>query len=118
MMLDRLDWSIWIVLMIKSISPGKKLIPPKYISGIYFLLYIIQTDIIAVGDNGMTLSLESSQVIDNLAAEEGATLFECWLINDDLRTLCLDTFHDALNGRLAEVIGIGFHCQTIDTDDA
>ena len=94
------------------------LISSKYIPGIYLILYIIQTDIIAVGDDGMALCLESCQVIDNLAAEEGATLFECWFIDDDLCTLCLDTLHDALNCRLAEVIGIGFHCQAIDTDDA
>ena len=66
----------------------------------------------------MALCLECLQVIDNFAAKEGATLFQCWLIDDDLSTLCLDTFHDALNGRLAEVVGIGFHRQAIDSNDA
>ena len=58
------------------------------------------------------------QVIDYFAAKEDAAIFECWLINDHLCTLYLDTLHDALNGRLAEVVGIGFHRQAIDTDDA
>ena len=64
----------------------------------------------------MALSLESGQVIDNLAAKEGAAIFECWFIDNHLCTLCLDTLHDALNCRLAEVVGIGFHRQAIDTD--
>ena len=58
------------------------------------------------------------QVILYSTTEEGATLLQCWLINDHLCTLCLDTLHEALNGRLAEVVGIGFHRQAIDTDDA
>ena len=32
-------------------------------------------------------------------------------------TLGLDAFHDALDARLAEVVGAGFHCQTVDADD-
>ena len=60
------------------------LISSKYIPGIYLILDIIQTSIITVGDDGMALSLESSQVIDYFAAEEGATLFKCWFIDDDL----------------------------------
>lgn len=58
------------------------------------------------------------QVILYSTTEEGATLLQCWLIDDELSTLCFDTLHDALNGRLAEVVGIGFHRQAIDTDDA
>ena len=58
------------------------------------------------------------QVILYSTTEEGATLLQCWLINDHLCTLCLDTLHEALNGRLAEVVEIGFHRQAIDTDDA
>ena len=58
------------------------------------------------------------QVILYSTTEEGATLLQCWLIDDELSTLCFDTLHDALNGGLAEVVGIGFHRQAIDTDDA
>ena len=94
------------------------LISSKYIPGIYLILDIIQTGIIAVGDDGMALSLKCLQVIDYFAAKEGAAIFECRLIDNDLSALCLDTLHDTLDGRLAEVIGIGFHRQAIDTDDA
>ena len=90
----------------------------EYIPGIYLLLHVIKTGVIAVCDDCMAFRLEGIQIVNDLAAEKSATLFECWFIDDDLCTLCLDTFHDSLNGRLAEVIGIGFHRQAIDTDDA
>ena len=90
----------------------------EYIPGIYLLLHVIKTGVIAVCDDGMALCLESCQIIDYLATKEGAAVFQCWFIDDDLCSLCLDAFHDSLNGRLAEVVGVGFHRQTIDTNDA
>lgn len=94
------------------------LVSSKDISCIYLILYIIQTSIVAVSDDGMALCLESCQIIDYLATKEGAAVFQCRLVDDNLCALCLDTFHDSLNGRLAEVVGVGFHRQTIDTNDA
>ena len=93
-------------------------VSPEYIPGIYLLLHVIKTGVIAVCDDGMALCLESCQIIDYLATKEGAAVFQCWFIDDDLCTLCLDTLHDALYGWLAEVVGIGFHRQAIDSDDA
>lgn len=52
-----------------------KLISPENISRINFLLHIIQASIIPVGNDGMTLALESIQVIHHLAAEERAAVF-------------------------------------------
>ena len=82
MMVARLGWKEWIVLLIKSMFPTKKLIPSKYIPGIYLILYIIQTSIITVGDDSMALSLKCLQVIEYFAAKEGDAIYECWLIND------------------------------------
>ena len=82
------------------------LISAEYISSINLILYIIQTSIVAVGDDGMTLCLEDIKVVLYSATKEGAVFFQGWLIDDDLCTHCLDTLHDALDGTLAEVIAV------------
>ena len=82
------------------------LVSSKYISCIDLALYIIQTYIVAVGDDGMALCLEGFEVVLYPTAEEGAALFQGWLIDDYLGTLCLDTLHDALNGGLTEVVAV------------
>ena len=74
------------------------LVSSKDISCIYLILYIIQTSIVAVGDDGMALCLKGFEVVLYSATEEGAALFQGWLIDNDLGTLCLDTLHDTLDG--------------------
>lgn len=90
----------------------------EYIPGIYLLLHVIKTGFIAVCDDGMDLGLERRQVVDHLAAEKSAAVFKCRLVDDNLCALCLDAFHDSLNGRLAEVVGVGLHREAIDANDA
>lgn len=74
------------------------LVSSEYISCINLILYIIQTSIVAVSDDGMALCLEGFEVVLYSATKEGAALFQGWLIDDNLSTLCLDTLHDALDG--------------------
>ena len=80
------------------------LISSEDIPCIYLFLNIIKAGIIAVGDDGIDLSLELGEVIDYETAEEGAAIFEGWFIDDDIGTLSLDALHDALYGRLTEVV--------------
>ena len=63
-----------------------------------FVFNVLKTVIETVGDDGMTLGFELFEVVDNLATEEGGAVLKCWLVDDDLGTLCLDAFHDALDG--------------------
>lgn len=87
----------------------------EYIPGIYLLLHIIKTGVIAVGDDGMALGLERRQVVDHIAAEEGGAVFERRLIDDNLGALCLDTLLDALLGILqVEAAGIAHRDGTLD----
>ena len=44
----------------------------------------------------MALCLEGFEVVLYSATEEGAALFQGWLIDDYLSTLSLDTLHNAL----------------------
>ena len=71
----------------------------------------------AVGDDGFAAGLEGGEVVDDEAAEEGGAVGERGLIDDDLGALGLDALHDALDGGLAEVVGVGLHRQAIDADD-
>ena len=95
-----------------------RLVSSKYIPGIYLLLDIVKTCVIAVSDDCMAFRLEGIQIVNNLATEESAAVFKCRLVDDDLCSLGLDAFHDSLNGRLAEVVGVGLHGEAIDADDA
>ena len=92
------------------------LVSSEDVSCIDLFLYIIKAGIIAVGYDGIGLCLELGKVVDNEAAEEGAAVFEGWLIYDDIGALSLDALHDALDGGLTEVVRIGFHGQAIETD--
>jgi len=85
---------------------GIILISSKYISCIHFFLYIIKAFIVSVGDNGMTTLFEIFKVVDNKATEEGCAIFKRRLIDDDLRTLCLNTLHYSLNRTLSEVVTV------------
>ena len=81
-----------------------RLVTTEDVARIDLVLNIVEASIIAVGDDGLTLCLELIEVIDHLAAEEAAAIFECWFIDDDLCALGLDTLHDTLNSRLTEIV--------------
>ena len=94
-----------------------KSIPAEQIARIDLLLHVIQTAVISVGKNSLTTLLKRLKVIDNLAAKERRAIFQRRLVDDDRRSLCLDTLHNPLNRGLAEVIRIGLHRQAVNTDD-
>ena len=94
----------------------KALISSEDVSCIDLFLYIVETRVISVGDDGIGLCLELGEVIDYEATEEGTAIFEGWLIDDNIGSLSLDALHDALDGGLSEVVGVGLHGQAIETD--
>ena len=75
----------------------KKLIPPENITCVNLLLNIIQTRVIAVGNNSLTLFLECIQVVDYAATKESTTIFKSGFVDNYLCSFCLNAFHDALN---------------------
>ena len=83
-----------------------QLISSKNISSINFLFHIIQAVIKAVCNNCLALCFECIEVIDHLASKECCTIFKGWFVDNNFCTFCLDTFHDALNSRLTEVITV------------
>ena len=93
------------------------LVPLENIARINFILYVIETSVIAVGDDGLALSLELIKVVNDLTSEERFSIGNRGFVDDDLGSLSLDALHDALDGALAEIIAIRLHCQTVDTND-
>ena len=92
------------------------LIPFEDVTCIHFLNYIIETGIIAVSYYTIALLFESIKIIHHLTTKEGSSIFERGLIDDDLGAFGFDALHDALDGTLAEIVGITLHGQAIDTD--
>lgn len=82
------------------------LISSENIPCINLILHIVQTNIIAVCNDSLTLHLKLCQVVYDLASKERAAILKCWLVDDDLSPLCLNSLHDALNGRLAEIVRV------------
>ena len=99
------------------VLPESPLIPLKNIPRIHLPLHIVQDRIITVRDDGVGLGLELRQVIDYQAAEEGGAVFEGGLVDDDPGALGLDALHDALDGGLAEVVGVRFHREPVNAHD-
>ena len=66
----------------------------------------------------MRLCLEQVEVVDDLAAEECASVGQRGLVHDDLRASCLDALHHALYAALAEVVAPRLHREAIHADDA
>ena len=58
-----------------NFDPGNDfLISSKDVASVYFILHIIEHGIVAVGDDGLGLWLEGSEVVDYPTAEEGRTI--------------------------------------------
>lgn len=82
------------------------LIPIEQIPRIHPISNVSQAAVIAVGNDCLALLLERIKVVDDFASEECFAVLESRFIDDDFGTLCLDAFHDALDGTLAEVVGV------------
>lgn len=90
-------------------------ISPKNISRINLLLHIIQTTIIPIRNNRLAHLFKLLKIIYHLAAKECAVIFQRRLVNNDGRASGFDSLHDALNGKLAEVVRVAFHDQAVYT---
>ena len=101
-----------------STNEDRPLIPTEEVAGIYFGLDVVETGVVAVGDDGLGEKFELAQIVYDEASEECGTVFEGGFVDDDFCSLCLDAFHNALDAGLAEIVGIGFHREAINADYA
>lgn len=92
---------------------GGWLIPVVEIPCIYLVPYIGQFIGIAVRHDAVAFIRKFFEIFQHPGAEE-LLFFQGGFINDNRGSFCLETFHNALDGALAEIIGIGFHGQAED----
>lgn len=88
----------------------------KNVSCVDFVRHVVEDRVVAVGYDSFRAGLEGGEIVDDFAAEEGFSVFKRRLIDDNFGAFCFDAFHHALYGALAEVVGVGFHSQSVDSD--
>ena len=82
------------------------LISFKQIPGVYFLCHVLQAVVVAVGNNGLTARFKRLQIIDYFTAKKRTTVFQRGFVDDNRGPFGFDTFHNALDRTLPEVITI------------
>ena len=82
------------------------LVSSEQVARVDLVGHVVKAGVVAVGDDGLALALEGFEVAHNATAEEGGAVGKGGLVDDDFGSLSLDAFHDALNGRLAEVVAV------------
>lgn len=82
------------------------LVSSEQISRIYLILYIVKTGIVTIRYYGMAFFFELFQIVDNFASEEGRAVFQSRFVDYYRSTFSFDPFHDSLNGRLTEIVGV------------
>ena len=75
----------------------EKLVSSEDIPRIYFLFHVVKAGIVTVGDDGVALTFERCEVIDDAAAEERAAVLKRRLVDDNFCSLGLHSLHHALN---------------------
>jgi nucleoside-diphosphate-sugar epimerase len=83
----------------------------------WYIFYIIKTVIITIGDNAMAHLFKFTQIIYNFASKESNSVLQSWFVNYYSGTLGFDSFHDALDTALAEIIRIAFHSKAVYADN-
>lgn len=91
------------------------LVAAEDIAGVDFGLNIVEAGVVAVGYDALAALFELFEVVYYAAAEEGAAVFKCGLVDDNLGTFGFYALHDSLNGTLAEVVGVALHGEAVDT---
>ena len=62
------------------------------IPGIDFLFYIVQTAVVAVGNDGVGLLFEVLQIVYDYRSEESTAVFQCGFVDDDAGSLSSQSF--------------------------
>ena len=63
----------------------KLLVATEEVAGVDLVFHIVEDGVVAVGDDGIALTLELGQVVDDTAAEEHGAVGEGRFVDDDPR---------------------------------
>lgn len=88
----------------------------KDIAGVNFVFHFVEHAVISVGDNNAALAFKLFEIVDDDAAKERFAVFQCRFVDYDGDAFGTDAFHNALDGTLAEVVGVRFHGQAVHAD--
>ena len=91
------------------------LVAAEDVACVHLVPHIVKYGIVAIGYNGMCLCFELGEVVDHFATKECGAIGQRRFVNDDLSPFGLDALHDALYGRLAKVIGVRLHGESVHT---
>ena len=91
-------------------------IATENVAGVDLLLDVVEATVVAVCYDGLASLLEFFEVIHYDTTEEGAAVFEGGLVDNNLGAFGFDALHDALDGTLAEVVGVRLHREAVDSD--
>ena len=69
------------------------LIPPEYVSGVYFFCHVIKAGVVAVGYDGLGEGFEAVKVVYYKTSEECAAVFQGGFVDDYGGPFGLDAFH-------------------------
>lgn len=83
---------------IPSASYYQVSVAPEDVARVYLPGNVIEARVVPIGHDGLRHFFKLFEVVDHKAAEESGPVFECRLVDDDLRSLGLDAFHHALDG--------------------
>lgn len=73
------------------------LVASEDVAGVDFVADAVEAAVVAVGYDGVALGFELFEVVDHLGAEEGLSVGEGGLVDDDFSTFGLNAFHHALD---------------------
>lgn len=93
-----------------------RLVAGEEVAGVDLVADVGEGVVGAVGEDGPGEALELVEVVDHAAAEERAAVLQRGLVDDHRRALRLDALHHALYRRVAEIVGIRFHRQSVNAD--
>ena len=88
----------------------------KLISRVHFVRHVREFVAPAGGDDHVAAGLEGLQVVRDLGAEEFRRV-QRGFVDHHRHALGRHALHDALNGTLAEIVGVGLHRQAVDAHD-
>lgn len=96
---------------------GLCLVTAEYVACVYFLSYVVEGCVVAVGNDGLGSVFKFFKVVDYLAAEECGAVFQGWFVDYDGCSFGFYSFHHALYTALSEVVRVAFHGESVDADD-
>ena len=98
-------------------ASSRLLVALEYVSCIDFVYHIVETTVVPISNNRLTLLFKLRQIIHHLASEERFAIGNRGLVDDDLGNVGVDAIDDAPDGAMADGVEDGLHGDVEDKTD-